>query len=92
MLSTDEGVAVGTFGKILNWNGTDWSAVPSSPTAFRLRSVSMTGTSDGWAVGDYGEIIQYTGIEWIPEFQSLSLLPLFITATLIAIITIRRKQ
>ena len=92
MLSTDEGVAVGTFGKILHWNGTDWSAVPSSPTTFRLRSVFMTSASDGWAVGDYGVIIQYVGTEWIPEFQSLILLPLFIAATLIVIIAYRRKQ
>jgi photosystem II stability/assembly factor-like uncharacterized protein len=63
MVSADDGWAVGAYGIIIHWNGTEWNAV-TSPTTRYLWSVYMVSSSDGWAVGDYETIIHWDGTSW----------------------------
>ena len=63
MFSASDGWAVGQYGTIIRWDGTDWSN-ETSPTAEHLYSVYMVSASDGWAVGDDGTIIHWNGTEW----------------------------
>jgi len=63
MLSSSDGWAVGTGGKILHWNGATWSVV-SSPTGETLNSVFMISSTDGWIVGHDGTILHWDGTTW----------------------------
>ena len=63
MVSPDDGWAVGQYGTIIHWNGTEWSTV-TSPTSRFLYSVFMVNADDGWAVGDEGTIVHWNGTEW----------------------------
>jgi hypothetical protein len=50
MLSSSEGLAVGSAGMIARWDGINWSFIPS-PTTTNLCSVHMLSSTEGWAVG-----------------------------------------
>lgn len=91
MVGANDGWAVDGGGAIIRWNGTSWSLV-TSPTLQWLSSVFMVSASDGWAVGGNGIILRWNGTQWIPEFPSFLILPLFMIATLVAVIVYRRKN
>ena len=94
MVSSNDGWAVGYYGTIIHWDGTNWTNV-TSPTTSHLHSVFAVNANDGWAVGEYGTIIRWTGTEWVPEFPTVILGPLLITLTLVAVIltkTVSKKQ
>ena len=55
--------AVGTSGTILRWNGTIWSASPSTSRE-QLNDVGGSSASDVWAVGDSGTILRWSGTAW----------------------------
>jgi hypothetical protein len=63
MVSAEDGWAVGDYGAIIHWNGSDWTNV-TSPTNDRLESVFMVSSSDGWAVSTFGGIIHWDGGNW----------------------------
>jgi hypothetical protein len=55
--------AVGTAGKVLHYDGTEWKsqALPENVT---LTSVWGTSETDVWAVGYAGKVFHYDGMEW----------------------------
>jgi hypothetical protein len=57
-----------------------------------LFSVFMIGPSEGWAVGTNGIILRWNGTQWIPEFPSFIIAPLFMIATLLAVIVYKKKK
>ncbi len=65
----DSAVAVGSFGTILDWNGSAWSADPQSTevTQYQLNAVAFASDGEGWAVGDEGTILHFDGTAWSPE-------------------------
>lgn len=77
-------------GSIIHWNGTQWST-QTSLTHSDLYSVFMVNASDGWAVGLNGTIVQWNGTLWIPEFPSSLILPLFMIATLLAVVIYKKR-
>jgi len=62
------------------------------PTNRDLYSVHMIAPDDGLAVDKNGTIVRWTGTEWVPEFPSLIILPLFMTATLLTIVVDKKKH
>jgi photosystem II stability/assembly factor-like uncharacterized protein len=64
MVSASDGWAVGGYGRIIHWDGTDWSNVTSPTTAQFLGDVFMVSADDGWAVGADGTIIHWDGTSW----------------------------
>jgi photosystem II stability/assembly factor-like uncharacterized protein len=91
MVNADDGWIVGDGGSIIHWNGTTWN-ITTSPTYSTLNSVFMVNAEDGWAVGNGGTIMRWTGTRWIPEFPSFLILPIFMIATLLAVIVYKRKH
>lgn len=86
MLDANDGWAVGYYGTIIRWNGSDWSTVVLK-TLEVLRSVDMLNASDGWIVGHAGTILRWTGTDWIiPEFPTVILMPLLVSITLVTAI------
>lgn len=57
------GFAVGNAGRILQFNGSAWSAV-SSPYTSDYESVYVVSASEAWAVGTSGRIIRWNGSSW----------------------------
>lgn len=56
--------AVGWYGSILRWNGSNWS-VATSPTTELLTDVEMISSTDGWAVGNRnGLVLHWDGSSW----------------------------
>ncbi len=62
-------VAVGTFGTILDWNGSVWSEDPQSVslTQSQLNAVAFASDGEGWAVGTGGTILHFDGTAWSLE-------------------------
>jgi hypothetical protein len=58
--------AVGTNGMILNYDGVQWTVVPSGTTA-TLTAVSGSSPSDVFAVGLGGTILHFDGFTWAPQ-------------------------
>ncbi|MGB7212967.1 MAG: hypothetical protein WBC97_10110 [Gemmatimonadales bacterium] len=56
-------VAVGSSGRILRWDGSNWTQA-TSPTTAELLSVWGTSSTDIWAVGRGGTIIHWNGSSW----------------------------
>jgi hypothetical protein len=54
--------AVGAGGRILNFNGTSWSAM-NSPTRARLSRVTGSSAKDVWAAGDT-VLLHFDGTDW----------------------------
>ena len=54
--------AVGAHGKILHFDGTQWTSV-AAPTSKRLDRVWGSSSTDVWAVGD-SALIYYNGTSW----------------------------
>src|SRR5215469_8642620 len=52
MVSATNGWAVGDYGTILHYTGSQWTQV-NSPTFNDLYSVAMVSASEGWAVGGF---------------------------------------
>ncbi len=50
MISSNDGWAVGFGGRIMRWNGINWTIV-ESPTNTPLESVDAISADDAWAVG-----------------------------------------
>ncbi len=67
----DFGFAVGDNGKILQYDGSDWTTA-SSPTTSRIRSVFVVSTNEAWACGDSGKVYRWNGSSWsqIRDFGS----------------------
>ena len=57
------GFAVGNSGKILEYDGTDWTTA-SSPTSTTIRSVFVVSANEAWACGDSGKIYRWDGSSW----------------------------
>src|SRR5207244_12032612 len=55
--------AVGDGGKILHYNGTNWTA-QASPIPVPLTGVWGSSGTDVWAVGLGGTLLRYDGISW----------------------------
>jgi len=62
--SEKEIFAVGTRGKAISYNGTEWKST-TTPTTEMLTAVWGTAANDVWAVGFNGTVIQYDGAKWI---------------------------
>ncbi len=60
--SATSGWAVGSHGKILQFNGTQWSSV-SSPTGSRFVRLWGSSPTNVWAMGD-SVVAQYNGTAW----------------------------
>jgi hypothetical protein len=75
MVSSSDGWAVGTEGRIWHYTGGVWQTVPS-PTDYWLYDIDMVDANDGWAVGaksggsflnpdpPTGIILHYDGTAW----------------------------
>jgi hypothetical protein len=59
----DIGFAVGNNGRILKYNGTQWTQ-DTSPVATTLNSVAVVSASEAWAVGANGVILRWNGSTW----------------------------
>lgn len=57
------GFAVGNNGRILKYNGTQWTQ-DTSPVTTTLFSVAVISTSEAWAVGANGVILKWNGSTW----------------------------
>ncbi len=79
------------MGTIIRWDGAKWNNI-TGPTTSDLNSVSMVDASDGWAVGSHGAIILYDEGKWIPEFPTVTLIPLLIILTFVAAIQVRASR
>ena len=55
--------AVGPFGTILHYNGTEWSTMTSG-TSSNISSVWGSSATDVFAVGELGNILHYDGTNW----------------------------
>jgi photosystem II stability/assembly factor-like uncharacterized protein len=67
MLTTTDGLAVGSLGTTIHWDGNAWAALPTS-SMYDLTSVAMISSGAAWAVGcrsDGSTILRWTGTEWI---------------------------
>jgi hypothetical protein len=58
--------AVGQYGAILRWDGSEWSEDPQSfaLTEEQLNAVAFAPSGQGWAVGANGTILHYNGQSW----------------------------
>lgn len=72
MVSSNDGWAVGEWGRLLHWNGSAWNQV-ASPTSANLYGVAMAAWNDGWAVGNQ-HILHYDGHAWTDFTSSPPLL------------------
>jgi len=57
------GFAVGLNGRILKYNGGNWTQ-DASPTTQNLTSIFVTSASEAWAVGAAGVILKWNGSSW----------------------------
>lgn len=62
-VSENDGWAVGYYGTILHFDGTNWQT-GTAPTSSHLRDVSFLSANNGWVVGDDGTILHYDGASW----------------------------
>ena len=59
-----DGWAVGWYGTILHWNGSDWTE-HESPTSEYLTDVQMLSSTEGWAISHYHNLVlRWDGDEW----------------------------
>jgi hypothetical protein len=66
--SSTDALAVGEFGTVLRWNGTDWTPESAEvPTRHSLNAVWGSGPDDVFAVGDSGVALRYDGQEWTQQ-------------------------
>ncbi|MCB2178360.1 hypothetical protein KQH61_00415 [bacterium] len=61
MLSTTDGWAGGTIGRMYHYNGSSWTSTSIAGYGDYINGVSMVSGTDGWAVGDGGRIYDYDG-------------------------------
>jgi hypothetical protein len=66
VVSATEAYAVGDGGRILAWDGTGWTSMPS-PTTRTLRAVWAVGPMDVYAVGDGSTVMHFDGLEWVDQ-------------------------
>ena len=71
MLSSNEGWAVGTNGKILKYDGTNWSTITSG-TNNELLGVNFSSSNNGFAVGKGSTILFYNGSSWTTSNSGLT--------------------
>jgi hypothetical protein len=62
-------IAVGQYGAIVRWDGSNWTEDPQSfaLTQEQLNAVAFAPNGDGWAVGTNGTILSYDGQSWSVE-------------------------
>jgi len=63
MLSPTEGWAVGTSGKVLKFDGSNWANI-SNPASADLYSVYFSSSSNGFMTGKNSAVYQYNGSSW----------------------------
>ena len=63
MLSATDGWAVGNYGHIYHYDGSDWSL--NATVAYTPFYFDMLSATDGWIAGRAGHIYHYDGAEWI---------------------------
>ena len=61
--AADDVWAVGIGGKIIRWNGQNWTTIDSGVTA-DLADVSGVSTNNVWAVGAGGIVLHWDGTTW----------------------------
>lgn len=54
----------GDNGTVMKWDGTNWSALPTTPGAKNVEGVLAFGTSSVYAVTDSGGIVRFNGQAW----------------------------
>jgi len=88
----------GTANKIYTYNGTDWT-VSFESTEGAYYAISLltfdgkiyAGTGNGYIFVDPSYETRQIEIVVVPEFPAFLILPLFMTATLLAVIVYRRQ-
>jgi photosystem II stability/assembly factor-like uncharacterized protein len=66
MPDASQGMAVGSDGVILYYDGSGWIQMENSVNE-KLNAVHMTGSGKAWAVGESGTVLHYNGSEWIQQ-------------------------
>jgi photosystem II stability/assembly factor-like uncharacterized protein len=66
MPDASQGMAVGTDGTILYYNGSGWIQMENSVNE-KLNAIHMTGPGKAWAVGENSTVLHYNGSEWIQQ-------------------------
>ena len=64
----DDIYAVGEYGTILHYDGSNWDKISAVPTIQSLNGVWGTGADDIFAVGDFGTILHYDGSVWNAQY------------------------
>lgn len=57
------GFAVGSYGRIYGFDGTQWRRVVS-PSGVQLWDVALLSPTEGWAVGEQGTALRWDGAAW----------------------------
>ncbi|HLP14201.1 MAG TPA: YCF48-related protein [Flavobacteriales bacterium] len=73
MISSSDGWAVGSSGRVLHYDGANWSNVsnPASAGLINLYSVSFNNTSNGFMTGESSKVYQWDGSSWNEHSTSL---------------------
>ena len=70
--ASDNAYAVGEFGFVYRWNGSNWTTV-AVPTQATLTSVWATSTGEGFIGGEAGTMLRLIGSAWVQmAFPSVS--------------------
>jgi len=70
MISASEGWAVGTSGRVLRYDGTNWSN-QTTPASADLYSVSFSASNNGFMTGRNSTVYHYNGSSWTTHGTSL---------------------
>jgi photosystem II stability/assembly factor-like uncharacterized protein len=73
MISASDGWAVGSSGRVLHFDGTNWSNVsnPAATDFIDLHSVSFSNSANGHMSGDNSKVYYYDGSSWVEYSTSL---------------------
>jgi len=74
MFSNNHGYMVGEAGTFLEYNGTDWEVVPSSPLAGSISTMYFLDENTGWVATEGGSIYHFDGTNWTKQFEDPSIL------------------
>lgn len=70
MISSTEGWAVGTSGRVLKYNGSNW-VNESTPATADLYAVHFSSANHGFMTGKNSAVFQYDGSSWITHNTAL---------------------
>lgn len=65
VVAENDAWAVGQGGKVLHWDGANWTAVAFPNTGIDLFAVDAVSTSEVWVVGKGGAIYRWDGAGWL---------------------------